>query len=57
MLVAFAALVRVAVPLALPEATVSAVLASATLWAAGFGLYAMSYWPVLSRPRLDGQPG
>ena len=56
-LVAFAAFVRVAVPLALPEATVTAVLASAALWAAGFGLYAVSYWPVLSRPRLDGQPG
>ena len=56
-LVAFAALVRVAVPLALPEATVTAVLASAALWAAGFGLYAVSYWPVLSRPRIDGLPG
>jgi uncharacterized protein involved in response to NO len=56
-LVAFAALVRVAVPLFAPEATVTAVLASAALWAAGFGLYAVSYWPVLSRPRLDGQPG
>jgi uncharacterized protein involved in response to NO len=33
------------------------VLASAALWAAGFGLYALSYWPVLSRPRLDGLPG
>jgi len=56
-LVAFAALARVAVPLAMPEATVTAVLASAALWAAGFGLYAVSYWPVLSRPRLDGLPG
>jgi uncharacterized protein involved in response to NO len=56
-LVAFAALVRVAVPLALPEATVTAVLASAAFWAAGFGLYAVSYWPVLSRPRTDGLPG
>jgi len=25
--------------------------------AAAFGLYAMRYWPVLSRPRLDGKPG
>lgn len=56
-LVAFAALVRVGLPLAVPEATVTAVLASAALWAAGFGLYAVSYWPVLSRPRLDGLPG
>jgi uncharacterized protein involved in response to NO len=30
---------------------------SAGLWSAGFGLYALRYWPVLSRPRLDGAPG
>jgi len=28
-----------------------------TLWSAGFGLYALRYWPVLSRPRLDGKAG
>lgn len=30
---------------------------SAGLWAAAFGLYAVRYWPVLTRPRLDGKPG
>lgn len=30
---------------------------SAVLWSAAFGLYAVRYWPVLSRPRLDGKPG
>lgn len=30
---------------------------SAILWAAAFGLYAVRYWPVLTRPRLDGKPG
>jgi uncharacterized protein involved in response to NO len=30
---------------------------SGVLWAAAFGLYAVRYWPVLSRPRLDGRPG
>ncbi|WP_353615082.1 NnrS family protein [Paracidovorax konjaci] len=44
-------------PLALPAHTVHAVLVSATLWSMGFGLYALRYWPVLSRPRLDGRPG
>ena len=34
-----------------------AVLCSAVLWSAGFGLYAVRYWPVLTRPRLDGKPG
>jgi uncharacterized protein involved in response to NO len=56
-LVLLAALARVAVPLVAPEQTVHAVLASAALWSAGFGLYAVRYWPVLSRPRLDGRPG
>jgi len=56
-LVLLAALARVAVPLVAPEQTVHAVLVSAALWSAGFGLYAVRYWPVLSRPRLDGRPG
>jgi uncharacterized protein involved in response to NO len=27
------------------------------LWSAGFGLYVLFYWNVLTRPRLDGKPG
>ena len=57
LLVLMAALVRVFVPLALPEQTVSAVLCSAVLWSSGFGLYAVRYWPILTRSRLDGRPG
>jgi uncharacterized protein involved in response to NO len=56
-LVAAAAFVRVVVPAAAPAFTLHAVLCSALLWSLGFALYALSYWPVLSRPRLDGQPG
>lgn len=56
-LVLFAALVRVLVPLAWPALTVVAVLLSAALWSAGFGLYAWRYAPVLTRARLDGKPG
>ena len=56
-LVAAAAFVRVLVPLALPAHTIEAVLCSAALWSAGFALYAVSYWNVLIRPRLDGRPG
>lgn len=56
-LVLLAALVRVGVPLTAPAQTVLAVLCSAALWSAGFGLYAIRYWSVLSRPRLDGRPG
>jgi uncharacterized protein involved in response to NO len=56
-LVLAGAVVRVALPLAAPALTLPAVLVSAALWSAGFGLYAVSYWPVLTRPRLDGRPG
>ena len=56
-LVLGAALVRVGLPLLHPAWTVAAVLVSATLWSAGFGLYALRYAPVLLRPRLDGRPG
>ncbi len=56
-LVALAAVVRVFLPLASPTQTIHAVLASAGLWSAGFALYAVRYWPVLSRPRIDGRPG
>jgi uncharacterized protein involved in response to NO len=57
LLVIAAALVRVLLPLAAPALTVHAVLCSAALWSAGFGLYALRYWPVLTRSRLDGKPG
>jgi uncharacterized protein involved in response to NO len=56
-LVLGAAAVRVLVPLLAPALTMHAVLASAALWSAGFGLYALRYAPVLGRPRLDGKPG
>lgn len=57
MLVASAAMVRVFMPMVWPAWTLTALLLSAALWSAGFGVYAVRYWPVLSRPRLDGQPG
>jgi uncharacterized protein involved in response to NO len=56
-LIALAALVRVGLPLIAPGALLGAVHASATLWAAGFGLYTWRYWPILTRARVDGRPG
>lgn len=55
-LVLLAALVRVLLPMAAPSQTLRAVLASALLWSMGFALYALRYWPVLTKPRLDGRP-
>lgn len=57
LLVLLAAVVRVAVPLLAPGQAVFAVGVSAALWSGGFGLYAVRYWPVLTRARLDGKPG
>jgi uncharacterized protein involved in response to NO len=56
-LVLAAGVVRVIVPLLLPAQTLLAIEVSAVLWSGGFGLYAAHYWPVLTRPRLDGKPG
>lgn len=56
-LVVLAAVVRVVLPWAAPGLTVVAILASAALWSTAFGLYAVVYWPILTRPRLDGRPG
>lgn len=56
-LVSTAAIVRVLPPLIVPAYTVHAVVCSAALWSAGFALYAVRYWPVLTRPRIDGKPG
>lgn len=57
LLVLLASVVRVVVPLTVPELTLVAVQWSAALWSCGFGLYAVRYWPVLTRARLDGKPG
>jgi uncharacterized protein involved in response to NO len=56
-LIQIAAVVRVFGGIALPGLNLASVQLSATLWATAFGLYALRYWPVLTRPRLDGKPG
>jgi uncharacterized protein involved in response to NO len=57
LLVQAAAVVRVLVPLAAPAAYVAATTASALLWFAAFATFTVAYYPILSRARLDGQPG
>ncbi len=55
-LVALAAAVRVFGGMLLPDAYLMTVIASGICWSAAFALYAIRYWPVLSRARLDGKP-
>lgn len=56
-LVQLAALLRVVVPLLLPQTYAYAVGASAVLWCAAFTVFTVAYWPLLTRPRVDGRPG
>jgi uncharacterized protein involved in response to NO len=56
-LVHLAAFARVFVPLAWPQGYAALVVSSAILWGAAFAIFTAVYFPILSRPRLDGQPG
>ena len=53
----FAALTRVFLPLVFPPLYLHAIVVSGLLWSAAFGVFTISYWPILSRPRADGRPG
>lgn len=56
-LIQVAAAVRVFGGIASPGWYLASVQLSGLLWAAAFALYAVRYWPVLTRPRIDGKPG
>jgi uncharacterized protein involved in response to NO len=56
-LIAIAAVIRVFGGLLLPEFYRATVVVSGLCWSAGFALFTFRYWPVLTRPRLDGKPG
>lgn len=56
-LVIVAALCRAVLPLALPPFYRLSVMLAATCWVAAFAVFAFSYWPILSRSRIDGTPG
>jgi uncharacterized protein involved in response to NO len=57
LLVQAAAVIRVFVVMVWPEAQRSAVVGSSLLWAVALGIFAIRYWPILTRPRVDGKPG
>lgn len=56
-LVHAAALLRVVPPLIWPAVYPATLLVSAAAWSLAFLIYTVQYWPILSRPRLDGKPG
>ena len=57
LLIQVAAVVRVFGGIVSPGLHALSVWLSALLWAAALVVYAVRYWPVLMRPRLDGKPG
>lgn len=62
MVVAFAlailaTLLRSLLPLLAPGVTTPAYHGSALAWIGAFGIFCLVYWPVLTRPRVDGRPG
>jgi uncharacterized protein involved in response to NO len=56
-MVLLAAVVRVFGAMVAPSLYLPSIQASGILWAAGFGLYTIRYWPILTRARADGRPG
>jgi uncharacterized protein involved in response to NO len=56
-LVTAAAVARALLPIAIPAVYREAVICSACLWSAAYAVYAARYWPILTRPRIDGKPG
>ena len=56
-LVLLAALIRVFGAIALPQFYRATVVLSGLCWSCAFALYAIRYWPVLTRTRVDGKPG
>jgi uncharacterized protein involved in response to NO len=57
LLVQAAAIVRVFVGLMLPQFYVATVVVSGVCWSLAFAIYAVRYWPILTRSRLDGKAG
>jgi uncharacterized protein involved in response to NO len=56
-LVQLAAVVRVFVPIFAPQLYLAAIIMSGTLWSIAFLMFSVMFWPILSRPRIDGRSG
>ena len=56
-LIQLAASIRVLGGMLLPNMYLATVIVSGVCWSSAFAMYAIGYWPVLSRAHLDGKPG
>jgi uncharacterized protein involved in response to NO len=51
------AILRVAIPIALPEFYMLGLIVAGLLWTAAFTLFVIDFAPILTQPRIDGKPG
>jgi uncharacterized protein involved in response to NO len=56
-LLQLSAIVRVLAASIAPGAYPEAMIVSGFLWTLAFAVFLWRYWPVLTRPRIDGRPG
>lgn len=56
-LVQLAAAARVFLPIAWPATYLAASVIAGVLWSLAFAIFTVAYWPILTRPRVDGRPG
>lgn len=57
MLVNIAALVRVTGTFTAPAWYAASLILSTAAWSAAWLIFVIVYWPILTRPRIDGRPG
>jgi len=53
----FGAAIRVLGPLLGVSLYTPAIITGGVLWACGYAIYTIVFWPILTRPRVDGRPG
>lgn len=56
-IVLLAGLIRGFTALVAPNYLADSYQASGVLWVVAYGLFVIFYWPVLTKPRIDGRPG
>jgi uncharacterized protein involved in response to NO len=56
-LLQLSAIVRILAASIVPGAYREAMIVSGVLWTLAFAVFLWRYWPVLTRPRIDGRPG
>jgi len=51
------AIIRVVIPIAVPGFYVPGLIVAGLLWTAAFALFVIDFTPILTQPRIDGEPG